>query len=220
MHHILAPEHLTLGADPQIDPGVILAYPTGRTIETHALIIGPGLVVRSGTILYVGSTIGPDFQTGHHVIVREQNRIGAHVRVWNNTTIDYGCTIGDRVKIHANGYIAQFTTIEDDVFIAPGITITNDPHPGCAFSQPCMRGPTIKRGAQIGGGVTLLPYITIGAGSLIGAGSVVTRDIPPGVVAYGNPARVYGPVTALTCFTHLTDKPYPEGILTAHPATG
>ncbi|HBY96129.1 MAG: acetyltransferase [Ardenticatenaceae bacterium] len=208
-YHVLAPQYLLLAEGSQIDPGVFLAYPTGRQIEDHTLVIGANTLLRTGTVVYVGSHIGADFQTGHNVVIREQNRIGDHVRIWNNTTVDYGCTIGNHVKIHTNVYLAQFTTIEDDVFLAPGVTITNDPHPGCAFSQPCMRGPTIKRGAQIGGGVTILPYVTIGEGSLVGAASVVTQDIPPGVVAYGNPARVHGPVTELTCFTGLTDRPYP-----------
>lgn len=208
-YHVLASEDLALAEGHQIDPGVLLAYPTGRRIEERTLVIGPGAVLRAGSVIYVGSRIGADFQTGHNVVIREQNRIGDHVRIWNNTTVDYGCIIASGVKIHTNVYIAQFTTIEEDVFIAPGVTITNDPHPGCAFSQPCMRGPTIKRGAQIGGGVTILPYVTIGEGCLIGAGSVVTHDIPPGVVAYGNPARVHGLVTELACSTGLTDRPYP-----------
>ncbi len=104
--------------------------------------------------------------------------------------------IGDRVKIHCNVYIAQFTTIEDDVFIAPGVTIANDPHPICT---KCMQGPTIRRGARIGVNVTLLPLITIGENALVGAGSVVTADVPAGMLVAGNPARVIGPVDSVEC---------------------
>jgi len=132
------------------------------------------------------------------------------VSVWANSVIDYGCRIGDRAKIHTNVYVAQFTVIEDDVFLAPGVVVANDLHPGCAHAAQCMRGPTIRRGAQIGVNVTILPYVTIGEASLIGGGSVVCSDIPARVVAYGNPARVQKPISELKCVTGITDRPYPE----------
>jgi acetyltransferase-like isoleucine patch superfamily enzyme len=204
------PSHVECGAGCSFDPSVILGQPTGRQLEDHTLRIGPGAQLRSGTVLYAGSTIGAYFQTGHHVVVREQNRLGDHVSIWNNTTVDYGCTIGNRVKLHTNVYVAQFTIIEDDVFMAPGVTIANDPHPGCAFSGQCMRGPHLKRGAQIGVNVTILPFVTIGERALVGAGSVVTRDVPPGVVVVGNPARVVREVGELRCLTGHTDRPYTE----------
>ncbi len=192
----------------EIDEGVLLGYPTGRAIPDRRLLVGPGARLRSGTVLYEGSVIGADFQTGHNVIVREENRIGDHVAIWSNSVVDYGCVIGHRVKIHTGVYVAQFTIIEDDVFLAPGVIITNDIHPGCPESKRCMKGPTIRRGAQIGGNVTILPDVEIGAGALIGAVSVVTKDVPARAVAYGNPARVVGTIDDLTCDTGLTDKPY------------
>jgi acetyltransferase-like isoleucine patch superfamily enzyme len=103
------------------------------------------------------------------------------------------------VKIHCNCYIAQFTTLEDDVFLAPGVTVANDLHPGSSDFRDCMKGPTIKRGAQIGCNVTLLPGVTIGEHALIGAGSVVSRDIPARTVAYGNPARPAKKISELKC---------------------
>lgn len=197
-----------LGLPHEIDEGVLVGYPTGRVIPDRRLVVGPGARLRSGTVLYEGSVIGADFQTGHNVIVREENRIGDHVAIWSNSVVDYGCVIGHRVKIHTGVYVAQFTVIEDDVFLAPGVIITNDIHPGCPESKRCMKGPTIRRGAQIGGNVTLLPYVEIGECALIGAGSVVTKNIPARAVAYGNPARVVGTIDDLICDTGLTDKPY------------
>ena len=156
---------------------MLLGYPSGRPGVAGDTRIGAGARIRAGSIIYAAVEIGEDFETGHHAIVREENRIGSHCTIWNNSTIDYGCVIGDRVKIHCNVYIAQFTTIEDDVFLAPGVTIANDPHPICT---KCMQGPTIRRGARIGVNVTLLPLITIGENALVGAGSVVTADVPAG----------------------------------------
>ena len=201
---------VSLGRDADIDEGVLLGYLTSREIPSEQLAIGAGVRLRSGTVIYAGSSIGRNFQSGHNVIIREENTVGDDVCVWSNTIVDYGCRIGDRVKIHSDVYVAQFTTIEDDVFLAPGVVVANDIHPGCRFSVRCMRGPTIRHGAQIGANVTLLPRVTIGEHALIGAGSVVTRDIPPRGVAYGNPARVCKFVSDLVCVTGLTDVPYPD----------
>lgn len=203
-----APPDVELGRGARIDEGVRLGYETGRAIEWRGVRIGKDAVIRSGSVIYQGVTIGDGFQTGHGVVVREENVIGDGVSIWNNTTIDYGCRIGNHVKLHCNIYVAQFTILEDDVFMAPGVTIANDIHPGCKFSAECMRGPVLRRGAQIGVNVTILPYVEIGEGSLIGSGSVVTRDIPPRSVAYGNPARVVRRVEELRCTTGITERPY------------
>ncbi|MCK4692083.1 MAG: N-acetyltransferase, partial [Anaerolineales bacterium] len=198
-------DRINLGDGHEVDLGVILGYLTGRDITDVALNIGASARIRSGTVIYAGSTIGVGLQTGHNVVIREENSIGDHLNIWNNSTIDYGCEIGNRVKIHCNVYVAQFTTLADDVFLAPGVTIANDPHPVCGL---CMRGPTIKRGARIGVNVTLLSHITIGEGVLIGAGSVVTQDVPAYTLAYGNPARPVRPVDELSCPFDQVEHPY------------
>jgi acetyltransferase-like isoleucine patch superfamily enzyme len=191
-----------------IDPDVILGYPPGRAGTYADVRIGRNARIRSGSVVYAGVEIGDDFETGHHAIVREENRLGHGCTIWNNSTIDYGCVIGDRVRIHNNVYISQFTTIEDDAFLAPGVTIANDPHPICT---KCMQGPTIRSGSRIGVNVTLLPHVVIGANSLVGAGSVVTADVPAGMLVMGSPARVVGPVDALECPFDLV-KPYEGGL--------
>ena len=199
---------IMLGEGGVVDVGAILGYPAARGKNTDVINIGKNARIRSGTVLYAGSKIGDNLQTGHNVVIREENEIGDDFAIWNNTVIDYGCKIGNHVKIHCNCYVAQFTVIEDNAFMAPGVTIANDLHPGCEKSGECMRGPHIKEGVQIGVNVTLVPMIKIGEHSLIGAGSVVTKDIPPYSLAYGNPARVVGDVRDMTCVTGLTDKPY------------
>jgi len=180
----------------RIDEGVILGYPVSR-IEAGALILGEGARLRAGTVIYDGSRIGARFETGHNVVVREQSRIGDDVSIWSNSVLDYGCEIGDRVKIHCNCYVAQFTEIEEDAFLAPGVIVGNDLYPGRAESARAMRGPLIEAGAQIGVNVTILPYVTIGSDAIVGAGSVVTKDIPGGTIAYGAPALPHGEVEKL-----------------------
>jgi acetyltransferase-like isoleucine patch superfamily enzyme len=178
-----APRHDAMMAD----DGVCVGYPVAQA-RAAPLVLGAGARLRSGTVVYDGSTIGRRLQTGHGVVIREGCEIGDDVRVWSNSVIDYGCRIGNRVKIHCNCYVAQYTELEDDVFLAPGVSIANDLYPGDRRSAQLMSGPKIGAGAQIGINVTILPFVRIGAGALIGAGAVVTRDIPAAVVAFGNPA--------------------------------
>lgn len=175
---------------------MVIGYPASRG-HVSPLRLGDGARLRSGTVLYDGSAIGHRLQTGHGVIVREECLIGDDVAIWSNSVIDYGCSIGDRVKVHCNCYVAQFTELADDVFLAPGVTIANDLYPGDPRSAELMAGPRIGAGAQIGVNVTILPYVRIGPGAIVGAGSVVTRDIPSGAVAFGNPAVVRGAVADL-----------------------
>lgn len=202
-----------LGKDAQIDEGVKLGYRTGRRIADHTLKIGDGACIRLGTVIYGGSTIGDRFATGHNVIIREENQIGDNFNVWNCTTIDYGCKIGNNVKIHCNCYIAQFTVVEDNAFMAPGVTIANDIHPGCEHSAECMKGPHIEEGVEIGVNVTILPFVRIGAHSVIGSGAVVNKDVPPGSVLVGNPGRVICSIHDLKCQSGLTDRPYKDILL-------
>jgi len=201
------PQDVALGRGCLIDDNVILGARPGRAVREVSLRLGRRAIVRSGSVLYTGTLIGDGFETGHNVIIREDNVIGADVKVWNNTVIDYGCTIGDRVKIHSNCYVAQFTTLEDDVCLGPGASLANDPHPGSA-SHLCMRGPTIKAGAQIGMNATILPFVTVGERALVGAGAVVTRDVPAGMIVVGNPARILKPVSEVSCPLDLLDGEY------------
>ena len=191
-------DNVTIGEPERIDPNVVLAYASGRS-AVLGLVIGEGAVIRSGTVIYAGTTIGRRFETGHNAVVREENVIGDDVSVWSNTVIDYGCRIGDRVKIHSNVYIPQFTILENDVFVAPGCTFANDRFPGCPESKRVMHGPILEQGVKVGVNTTILPGVRIGRFSLIGSGSVVTKDVPPGSVIWGNPAIVHRPVTDIAC---------------------
>lgn len=197
-----------IGANHVIEDNVILGRMPERFTDAGRLVIGRGAIVRSGSILYAGTTIGDDLETGHNVVIREQNTIGDSFSVWSQSCIDYGCRIGAQVKIHCLCYIAQFTEVEDDVFIGPGVIITNDFHPGCEMSLECMKGPHIMSGAVIGGHATILPHVTIGEKALVGAGSVVTHDVESETVVAGNPARALGSIYNLDCVSRLRDHPY------------
>ena len=185
---------ISLATPHQIDPRAIIGEVSGRSIADRSLTVGAHAVVRAFSIIYAGSRIGAYLETGHGAVIREENRIGDHLSIWNNSTIDYGCVIGNHVRIHTGVYVAQFTVIADNVFLAPGVMIANDRHPIC---RECMKGPTIEQGARIGINATVLPAVIIGRDALVGAGAVVTRDVPAGAIVVGNPARVIGKVEEL-----------------------
>jgi acetyltransferase-like isoleucine patch superfamily enzyme len=189
-------ETVQAGPGLRADPDVLLGYRPDRPVS-GPLQLGPDCRVRSGSVLYLATTVGARFETGHHVVVREECRIGDDVCVWSGTVVDYGCRIGSGVKIHTNCYVAQFTEIDDGAFLAPGVVLANDLYPGDAASRDVMSGPHIGAGARIGVNVTVLPFVRIGDRALVGAGSTVTRDVPAGSVVYGNPAVVHGSVDEL-----------------------
>jgi len=190
----------------------VVGYRPMRKIKNQQLIIGDNCFLNKGTIIYLGSKIGNNFKTGHYVVVREEVEIGDNVSVWGHSTVDYGVKIGNNVKIHTNCYVAQYTKIEDNVFLAPGVIIGNDPHPGCPKSIECLKkfAVRIKKGAQIGLNVTLLPGVTIGKNSLVGAGAVVTKNVPNNSVVIGNPARIIKKIKEIKCPINKIKKPYKD----------
>ena len=124
--------------------------------------------------------------------------IGDDTKVGTFVEIQKGARIGKRCKISSHSFICEGVVVEDEVFIGHGVTFTNDRYPRATTRDGLMKtdadwkcqSTIVKRGASIGSGVTLLAGITIGERSIIGAGSVVTRDVPPGAVVAGNPARI------------------------------
>jgi acetyltransferase-like isoleucine patch superfamily enzyme len=111
--------------------------------------------------------------------------------VGRGSLVENDVTIGARTRIQANAYVTAYSTLEEDVFIAPGVVTTNDNYMGRTEKRlDEMRGPTIRRGARIGGGAVLLPGIEIGEEAFVGAGAVVVRNVAPRTVVVGNPARL------------------------------
>ncbi|HEY9844100.1 MAG TPA: acyltransferase [Candidatus Obscuribacterales bacterium] len=191
-----------------LEPYVILGQPPrGREAGELSLIIGPDSRIRSFTVIYAGSRFGARLQTGHHVMVREDNEVGDDVSIGTSATLEYGNRIGSRVRIHSGCFLER-ATIEDDVFLGPNVVFTDDPHPICPRYQDCKRAAHIEAFARIGANTTLLPGVRIGRNSLIGAGSVVAHDIPAGMVAAGNPARVIKKIEELTCWPGFFERPY------------
>ena len=134
-----------------------------------------------------GAVFGDDLDTGYNVVLRQNCHVGWGVKIWSNTVIDAGAVIGDNTRIHCNCYIAQACIVEGDVFIGPGTQLLNDKYP-VQYDPDLWKPVVIQQSAVIGGGVTILPGVTIGERAMIGGGSVVTKDVGPGEVWFGSPA--------------------------------
>jgi len=153
--------------------------------------IGAGSIVSTGAIVFAGSTIGARVVLGDQSCVRERVHIGDDVVLGRGSLVENDTTIGALTKIQAEAYITAYSTLEDNVFIAPCVVTTNDNFMGRTERRhDLVKGPTIRRGARIGGGAILCPGIEIGEEAFVGAGAVVTKDVPPRMVVVGNPGRV------------------------------
>lgn len=199
---------VSLGEGITIHPFVLIGFPpTGNHLEPLPTFLGNGSTVRSHTVIYAGNRIGARLQTGHHVLIRELNEIGSDVSVGSNSVIEHHVRIADRVRIHSRAFVPEYTTVEADAWIGPGVILTNAKYPRSPNVKRDLCGPMIRRAAMIGANATILPGVEIGERALVGAGSVVTHDVPPLVVVAGNPARVLRSLNDLPYAQQSTSSP-------------
>jgi acetyltransferase-like isoleucine patch superfamily enzyme len=193
----------------QIEPPCIIGKPPRGTKPGELLLkIGSKAVIRPFSTIYAGSEIGDNFQTGQGVSIREDNKIGNNVSIGTNTVLEFGNRIGNNTHIHSNCFL-EMVTIGNNVFVGPNVVFTDDPHPmGCPKYKECKKGAVVEDLARIGANSTILPGIRIGRNSLIGAGAVVTKDVPENTVVAGNPAKVIKTIDQLTCEAGFFEKPY------------
>jgi acetyltransferase-like isoleucine patch superfamily enzyme len=152
--------------------------------------LGPGTIVSTGAIVFAGTRLGARVIVGDQACVRERVELGDDVVVGRGSLIENDTTVGALTRIQADAYITAYSTLEENVFIAPCVVTTNDNYMGRTEKRlAAMRGPTVRRGARVGGGATLLPGIEVGEEAFVGAGAVVTRDVPARAVVVGNPAK-------------------------------
>jgi len=190
-----------LGADAQIGEYVVLGVlPKGCAPGDLETQIGDRAIIRSHTVIYAGNVIGDNFQTGHGVLIREFNQIGHKVSVGSHSVIEHHVIIENHVRIHSNAFVPEFTVLKTGCWIGPNVVLTNARYPLSPRAKKELQGPYIESRAKIGANVTVLPGVRIGVNALVGAGSVVVRDVPPGKVVVGNPARVVNDVSELAAY--------------------
>ena len=157
--------------------------------EFSPLVVGNGVTIGANAIIYVGTILEDQVFVGDLASIREEVTVGKKTVIGRTVVVENKVKIGSFVKIEAGVFVPQLTTIEDHCFIAPYVVMTNDNYMGRTKERfKHFAGPTVKRGARIGAGAVLLPGITIGEDAVVGAGSVVTKDVPPKIVVVGSPA--------------------------------
>ena len=179
-------DNAVVGKQPSLSP-----RSTAKREPLEPTVIGDGTIVSTGAIVFAGSRIGARVILGDQSCVRERVTIGDDVVLGRGSLIENDTTIGALTKIQAEAYITAYSTLEDNVFIAPCVVTTNDNYMGRTEARHAtIKGPTIRRGARVGGGAILCPGIEVGEEAFVGAGAVVTKDVAARMLVVGNPARV------------------------------
>ncbi len=183
-------DHVVLGKRPRLARG------SSAKGDVGDLEIGERVTVCSGAVVFAGASVGAEAILGDQSYVRERSQIGAGSVIGRGSVVDNDVVVGERVKVQTSVYLTAFTVIEDDVFVGPGATTTNDNTMDRHGAETPLRGATLRRACRVGGGTVLTPGVEVGEEAFIAAGAVVTKDVPPRAVAIGVPARVVREVGA------------------------
>jgi acetyltransferase-like isoleucine patch superfamily enzyme len=185
-----------LGDAVVVEAGTVLGKPprlrTGSSAprtELGPLVIGAGATICAGAVIYAGASIGAGAIVGDQAQVRERVVVGAGTVIGRGSSVEFGVVIGERALIQSNVYVTAGALVEDDVFIGPGVVMTNDDTMGRHPESHALRGPVLRRACRVGGGAVLVPGVEIGAEAFVAAGAVVTRDVAEREVVMGVPAR-------------------------------
>jgi acetyltransferase-like isoleucine patch superfamily enzyme len=178
-------DYAVVGKQPTLSP-----RSTTKREELRPLELGAGTIVSTGAVVFAGTTIGERVIVGDQACVRERCTIGDDVVIGRGSLVENDTSVGALTKIQAHAYITAYSLLEENVFIAPCVITTNDNFMGRTEKRhELVQGPTIRRGARVGGGAVLLPGIEVGEEAFVGAGAVVLRDVPARAVVVGSPAR-------------------------------
>jgi acetyltransferase-like isoleucine patch superfamily enzyme len=178
-------DYAVVGKQPTLSP-----RSTAKREELPPLELGAGTIVSTGAVIFAGTTVGERVVVGDQACVRERCTIGDDVVIGRGSLVENDTSVGALTKIQAHASITAYSLLEENVFIAPCVITTNDNFMGRTERRhELVKGPTIRRGARIGGGAVLLPGIEVGEEAFVGAGAVVLRDVPARAVMVGSPAR-------------------------------
>lgn len=157
------------------------------------LTIGAGTTIGVGAVIYAGTTLGDDCFIADGAQIRERCEIGERVIVGHSATVENDSRVGNRTKIQTGAYITAHSILEEDVFIAPMVTTTNDNYMARTEARhAATKGITAKKGSRVGGNAVILPGVTLAQEAMVAAGAVVTKDVPAYAKVMGVPARVVG----------------------------
>jgi acetyltransferase-like isoleucine patch superfamily enzyme len=184
------------GAGVRIQDGAIIGKPlvlsrtsSAELREPDPTVIGDGATIAAQAILVAGASIGDGAFVGDQSHVRERARIGRNSAVGRGSSVDNDVVIGERVRMQTGCYITAFSTVEDDVFIGPGVFTYNDNTMARHAKGVALAGPVFRRASRIGGAARILPGIEVGEEAFVATGSVVTRNVAARTLVMGVPAR-------------------------------
>jgi acetyltransferase-like isoleucine patch superfamily enzyme len=178
-------EYAVLGKTP-----TLAARSTAAREALAPLVVGDEASILAHAVVFAGTRLGVRVVAGDQSCIRERVIVGDETVIGRGAFVENDAIVGARCRIQANAYVTAYSELEDDVFLAPCVVTTNDNFMGRTEKRLSLRkGPTIRRGARIGGGAILLPGVEVGEEAFVGAGAVVLRDVPPRAVVVGNPAR-------------------------------
>ncbi len=198
---------IKLGDDCTIQDNVILGEKSKKICFHKKLEIGHDALIRSFSVIFCNTKIGDNFKAGFGVVIREYNKIGNGVSIGTHSELGPENIIGNNVRIHSSCFLER-VIVKEDVFIGPRVVFTDDLHPSCPKYKECEEKTIVEENVSIGANTTILPGMKIGRNSLIGAGTVVTKDIPSNSVVVGNPGRIIKKVDKLSCHKNFFKKPY------------
>jgi len=202
-HHVVIHQGSRIGHRVRVDSQTVIGKLPMRakrsvlkaTDDLPPAEIGDDCLVGAQAVIYRGAKLGPHILVADLATVREKVSVGEYTIVGRNVAIENEVTIGRKCKLETNCYITAYSEIEDFCFIAPMVTTSNDNYVGRTDERlKHFKGVTVRKGGRIGAGATILPGITVGTDALVGAGGVVTHDVPPHTIVVGVPARWFGVV--------------------------
>ena len=180
---VLVEDGVVLGKRPRLRPGSSAEGSVGD------LEVADDATICCGAVVYAGASVGHRAIVGDQSQVRERGVLGERSVLGRGSTIDFDTIVGARVSIQTLVYVTAGTIVEDDVFIGPGVVMTNDDTMARHGAETPLRGATLRRACRVGGGVVLTPAVVIGEEAFVAAGAVVVRDVPERAVVMGVPAR-------------------------------
>ncbi len=197
------------------DFAVVGKPPKGKEDGELETVIGDNSIIRSGSVIYAGTKTGKNFQTGDNASIGPFCVFGDYVSVGTNSVVLEGCQFSGNVRIHALVFIAEHTEVEENSWIGPGVKTANNPYPK-ALNEECAKhkeisekegAPKIGKYVRIGANATICPFVKIGDYTIIGAGSVVTKEVSSKAVVVGNPAKIIKYIDDIKC-NYCGKKPY------------
>jgi acetyltransferase-like isoleucine patch superfamily enzyme len=189
-----------------VEDFAVIGAPVGGEGQGIETIIEDGAIIRSHTVIYCGNRIGKNFRTGNKANIREYNRIGNDVSIGTLTVVEHRVVIEDGVRVHSQSFIPEFCHLKKGCWIGPNVVLTNAKYPNTPNAKQDLRGVVVEEGAIVGANTTVLPGVRIGKNALVGAGSVVTKDVPPHRIVTGDPAVERG--WACECGMPLREGPF------------